>query len=179
MYQVRHRRLWDVGGWGCEEDAEMTNTAAGTPGGDALAAELRRLVAHADPLPDSWHEVADRSFAWVAIDASPARLSYDSHLSAAARPGGVQLAGEPPRGVRWRTTSRVVEVELDLGADKVRVVGRVVPGSRVEVTALWPEGRRTVVADDRGMFRFDELPRRPLCFVTSGDHAVKTGWVVA
>jgi hypothetical protein len=159
----------------------MTHIAADPPsGGDALAAELRRLVAHADPMPDPWRPVAEESFSWLAIEASQARLSYDSRLtSPLAGPGVAHLAGATPREVRWRTASRGVEVELDIGADKLRVVGRVVPGGHVEVAALWPEGRRAVASDDGGIFRFDDLPRRPLCFVIAGDDPVKTGWVVA
>jgi hypothetical protein len=58
------------------------------------------------------------------------------------------------------------------------VLGRVVPGRSVDVVALWPEGRRETASDDRGTFRFDELPRRPLCVHVTGEHPVKTGWII-
>jgi hypothetical protein len=40
--------------------------------------------------------------------------------------------------------------------------------------AVWPEGRQATTADDRGAFRFDDLPRRPVCFVVAGESPVKT-----
>lgn len=156
----------------------MTATAAPPPGDDALAVELGRVAALADPVPDAWREVASASFAWMAIDAAPATLAYDSRSTRAGSASGAQLSGAAPREVRYAAGSLAVEVELDVGADKIRVLGRVVPGRRADVVALWPGGRREAASDGSGTFRFDELPRRPLCFHVAGGQPVKTGWIV-
>ena len=156
----------------------MTDTAATPPGHDALAADLRRVATLADPVPDSWLDVATASFAWAAIDAEPAQLAYDSRSARGGRVGSARASGAAPREVRYTAGSLTVELELDVGADKLRVLGRVLPPRRVDVVALWPEGRSQVVSDVGGAFRFDELPRRPLCLHVTGEPAVKTGWII-
>jgi hypothetical protein len=71
-----------------------------------------------------------------------------------------------------------VELELDIGADKLRVVGRIRPARRASVVAVSTGGRAVAHADESGTFRVDELPRRPFCVLVDGPHPVKTGWVV-
>ncbi len=168
---------------GTPEDAEMTDTAAGTPGDDALLAELRRVAATADPVPAGWRETAMTSFAWTSIDAEPAQLTYDSRSEphVATSIGGDEVSGRagPAREVRYTRGSLAIGLELDVGADKVRVLGRLTPGRTAIVVALWPEGRAEATTDDGGTFRFDELPRRPLCVVVLGEAPVKTGWITS
>jgi len=147
------------------------------PEDEALAAELGRVMTVADPLPASWGAAAGTAFGWTAIGGVRARLAYDSHL-ADASDEGARPAGTVPRQVRYTAGLLAVELDLDIGADKLRVLGRVVPAARVEVVAHWPGGRATAVSDDDGAFRFDELPRRPLCVSVGGDNPAKTGWVV-
>lgn len=155
----------------------MTDSAATPPYLDALADELRRAAGVADPVPESWRAVASGSFAWAVIDAVPAQLSYDSLATRAGRIGGTST-GATPREVVYSAGSQAVELELDVGADKLRLLGQVVPSRRVDVVALWPEGRSETTSGDDGAFRFDELPRRPFCLHVLGDTPVKTGWVV-
>jgi hypothetical protein len=157
----------------------MTDTAAQPPGHDALAAELRRVAVLADPVPESWRAVAAASFAWAAIDAVPAQLAYDSRSARGGRVGTAQLSGAAPRELRYAAGALAVELELDVGADKLRVLGHVVPARRAEVVALWPDGRSEATTDDAGAFRFDELPRRPLCLHVTGELPVRTGWIIA
>jgi hypothetical protein len=157
----------------------MTAAAAPPPGDDALDAELRRVAALADPVPDAWRDVARAGFAWATIDAAPAQLTYDSRSSRGERLGGGPLSGAA-RQLRYLASGPLgVEVEIDVGADKLRVLGRLVPARVAEVVALWPGGRREAVSDAGGTFRVDELPRLPLCLHVCGEQPVKTGWIVA
>ncbi|HEY7070855.1 MAG TPA: hypothetical protein VH479_12110, partial [Acidimicrobiales bacterium] len=64
-------------------------------------------------------------------------------------------------------------------ADRLRVVGDVSPAAAVDVVAVWPEGQQATTADDLGAFRFDDLPRQPVCFVVAGESPVKTGWILS
>jgi hypothetical protein len=158
----------------------MTAAAAPLPSDDALDAELRRVAALADPVPDAWRDVARASFAWAAIDAAPAQLTYDSRSSRSERLGGGPLSGAAPRQLRYLAAGSLgVEVEIDVGADKLRLLGRLVPARVADVVALWPGGRREAASDPGGTFRFDELPRLPLCLQVCGEQPVKTGWIVA
>jgi hypothetical protein len=145
---------------------------------DALAAELRRVVAIADPAPEGWRSAASAAYAWAAIDAAAAPLVYDSHAVRGGRVGTSHVTGATVREMRFAVGPLAVELDVDAGADKVRVVGRVTPARAVEIAALWPEGRVATTSDDDGSYRFDELPRRPLCLHVTGTPAVKTGWVV-
>jgi hypothetical protein len=148
------------------------------PDHEALAAELGRVIMLADPVAESWRATAGAAFGWTAIGGVPARLVYDSHLAGDAGDDGARPAGTVPRQVRYTSGMLAIELDLDIGADKLRLLGRLVPGARVELVAHWPGGQRVGVSDDDGAFRFDELPRRPLCVAVGGDDPVKTGWVV-
>lgn len=155
----------------------MTHTAAPGPGHDALAAELARVATLADPVPDDWRASASSSFAWMRVAGVPASLAYDSWAERTEPGGDRRPAGTVPREVVYSAESLAIELELDVGADSVRVVGRVLPGRRAGVVALWPEGRSETTCDDTGAFHFDELPRQPISIHVTGDLPVKTGWV--
>jgi hypothetical protein len=155
----------------------VTSSEAPPTDEDALEADLRRIAALADPVPDSWRTAAEASVAWLRLDGDPGDLAYDS-LSGRDQPTGVQIAGVAWRELRYRYGGDAIELELDVGDERVRVLGRLDPGRSADVAAVWPEGRRVVVADDDGRFHFDELPCRPLCFLVAGDHPVKTGWIM-
>ncbi|HEY2997195.1 MAG TPA: sigma-70 family RNA polymerase sigma factor [Acidimicrobiales bacterium] len=144
---------------------------------DALDGELRRLVALADPVPATWCDMAEAGMGWLAIEAEPALLAYDSAARRDA-PGGPPV-GSALREMRFTAGGdRAIEVELDVGRDRLRVLGRVQPARAGEVVAGWPEGCHIALPDDRGEFHVDDLPRRPLCIHVAGDDPVKTGWIV-
>lgn len=149
---------------------------------DLLAAELRRVAGMADPVPSGWTGTAHEAFGWATIPGLPARLTYDSRSAGSRGRGDALLAGPAQRTVRFTAgagPARVeVELELDIGADKLRVVGRVRPGHHTTVVALSPGGRTTAQVDDAGTFRIDELARLPFCVLADGPQPVKTGWVV-
>jgi len=156
----------------------MTHTAVPLPTDDALVDELRRLGAVADPVPGAWRAAAVASFGWHRIEAEPARLVYDAVSGRDPRLGGVQLAGGTLRELRFTAGARTLAVELDVAADIVRVAGTVTPPAAVEVMVVWPGGLDTVTSGAAGDFRFDELPRRPVCLVVKGDAPTKTGWIL-
>jgi hypothetical protein len=156
----------------------MTDTAASTPADDVLVAELRRLAALADPVPGGWRDAATVGFAWASIPAAPAGMAYDSRAVPGIRVDAPGLSGSAVREVRYTAGDQAVELDLDMGADKLRLVGRVVPARQAEVAVIWPEGREEAPCDEGGSFRFDQLPRRPLCVVVAGDRPVKTGWII-
>ena len=157
----------------------MTVTAGRPPTDDALLSELRRAATVADPMPGDWPAAASVAFAWSALPERPATLAYDSLAGRDRRLGGMQVVGLVLREMRWVAGTRAAELEIGVAVDKVRVIGRVTPGRAVAVDALWPEGRRSTEADETGTFRFDELPRRPLCLVVQGDGPFKTGWILS
>jgi len=157
----------------------MSHTSAPLPTDDALVDELRRVRALADPVPAAWRRAALASLAWQDIDAEPAALAYDSLSGRDPRLAGGQPGTQAVRELRYAAGAAGLSLEVDLNADRLRVVGEVSPAAAVEVVAVWPEGRQATTADDRGAFRFDDLPRRPVCFVVAGESPVKTGWILS
>ena len=147
---------------------------------DLLVAELGRVAGIADPVPADWAVAARDAFAWLHLPGEPARLTYDSQPGTDGGRG--PIAATAARTVRFTAgagASRVViEVEVDRGADKLRVVGRIRPGRRASVVAVTPTGRAPAEADAAGGFHVDELPRAPFCLLVGGVQPVKTGWIV-
>jgi hypothetical protein len=157
----------------------MTHTSAPLPTDDALVDELRRVRALADPVPDAWLRAALASLGWQDIDAEPAALAYDSLSGRDPRQAGGQPGSQVVRELRYAAGAAGLSLEVDVSADRLRVVGEVSPSAAVEVVAVWPEGQLATTADDEGAFRFDDLPRRPVCFVVAGESPVKTGWILS
>ena len=156
----------------------MTHTAAPLPTDDALLEELRRLAAVADPVPPAWWDEAESAFGWHQIEAEPAALAYDALSGRDPGLGQVQLAGRVLRELRWTGAGREVVVEVDVGDERLRLVGTVSPYAAVQVTAVWPDGHENVTTGELGRFTFDDLPRKPLCLVVGGDLPIKTGWIL-
>lgn len=164
----------------------MNDTPAASAGSDddaddLLVAELSRVAGVADPVPEAWAAVAHDAFGWARLPGLAARLTYDSNPAPDAQ-GAAPVASTAVRTVRFTAGAGPalvrVEVELDIGADKIRVLGRVDPGRPGPVVAVAGSGRTVAEADAEGGFRFDELPRRPFCVLVDGPQPVKTGWIV-
>jgi hypothetical protein len=155
-----------------------TSSAAPPTDEDALEADLRRVAALADPVPAAWRAAAEASVMWLRVEGEPVELAYDSVSARDHSVGGVQIAGLAWRELRYEHGADGIELELDVGDERIRVLGRLRPGRSAEVAAVWPEGRRVAVADDGGQFYFDELPCRPLCFLVAGERPAKTGWIM-
>ncbi|HEY7071122.1 MAG TPA: hypothetical protein VH479_13445, partial [Acidimicrobiales bacterium] len=138
----------------------MSHTSAPLPTDDALVDELRRVSALADPVPAAWLHAAVASLAWQDIDAEPAALAYDSLSGRDPRVAGGQPGTQAVRELRYAAGAAGLSLEVDVNADRLRVVGDVSPAAAVEVVAVWPEGQQATTADDLGAFRFDDLPRQ-------------------
>jgi hypothetical protein len=150
---------------------------------DATVAELRRVAAQADPVPGAWRSAARGAYAWLSAHGEPARLVYDARSAAA----GLRSSGPAPvpqRSLRFVAdgwgADAVVELDVDVLADRLVVAGRLRPPRPVPVTVVvLDDVPSTTDAADDGAFRFDELPRRPFYLLVGGVMACKTGWVMA
>jgi hypothetical protein len=148
---------------------------------DLLVDELRRVAAVADPVPDAWSEAAREAFAWVRLPGVAARLTFDSQPGADGWGSG-PMSGAAVRTVRFTAGAGPdrlgIEVEVDIGADKLRIAGSLRPGRHAPVVAITPDGRTPAESDASGGFHVDELPRVPFCLLVGGAQPVKTGWIV-
>jgi hypothetical protein len=162
-------------------DAADSDDRDATAADAALIAELRRVAGLADPLPDDWAGAARAAFGWARLPGVPARLTYDSLPVSGAGASDVAL-GSAQRILRFTARATPVrvglEVEVDTGADKLRLVGRLWPARRAPVEVVGVRGRTDAEADGAGLFHVDELPRAPFCLLVGGSSPIKTGWIV-
>ena len=140
--------------------------------------EVDERARHHAPVVDALHERAP------APREPPRELGLAAQRDGAAAPGlrldreiGAAPVVEHRRG-EGEQDQGALALELDVGADKLRLLGRIEPPGRAAVVLAWPEGRWDGESGDDGTFRVDELPRRPFCVVVDGARPVKSGWVV-
>jgi DNA-directed RNA polymerase specialized sigma24 family protein len=155
---------------------------------DVVLAELGRLIAGGDAVPESWWDAAWSAYAWLTLDAVPAERIYDSTtvrrvpvpLGGGGAPGGGATGGgfQEIRQIRFSARNDGVELAVDTNGDEVLLSGHLTSGRVVSVTARWPGGERTARTDESGGFRFHGLPVAPLCVQVDGEQPLKTGWIL-
>lgn len=155
------------------------------PGGDAVAvevadaellAELRAIVAAADPVPEAVLAGAQGSLTWLAVDAELAALLEDS---------SADLVGHSARSVALDVRlltfdSGDLTIELEVGATGLRrrLTGQVVPAGPAEVRVRRPGGVTLVEADALGRFVVDDVEAGWVSLVVErpGHRPVVTSW---
>ena len=148
---------------------------------DVLLADLGRVIAAAEPVPEFLREAARAAFAWRNIDdelaqiVSLAELIYDSAEDA-----------RPLAGVRGTTTLRTLSFEgagvgLELDVDGFHVEGQVVPASAATIEIHTTAGTVSATTDANGMFRVDLPSAGPAAIRVrlSGDDTpvLRTDWI--
>jgi hypothetical protein len=135
---------------------------------DPLYAELRRLSAMVDPVPDHVRAAAEAAGALVTPDWDWLDTLTDTVLVRAGAPRQLSLgrAGVP-----------VLELELHRGADLL-VTGLLLDGPAL-VEVRWAGGAVPADTDDTGCFRAAGLPLAPLRVVVRrpDERALATRWL--
>lgn len=144
-----------------------------------LLAELRRLAACVDPVPDSLSHAARESLTWRRVDAELAELLADS-IEDDSRLELVRSAGGP-RSVSFEAAGLTIELEIiGVGARRT-IIGQLVPPSEAKIEVQSGGLRATVSADERGRFRAEEIPsgrmRLRLTDHPSARRPVETSWI--
>jgi hypothetical protein len=150
------------------------------PGDNELAEELRRVVAHMEPVPPGLLEAALGAYAWRTIDADLAELVFDSlvdHDEAAL----VRGAGQE-RMLSFRSSSLTIDVEVTGAEDSRRLAGQLTPPQRASVDVRSGDSVVTVEADELGRFSAGPLPAGPISLRCSPGSAaapspVVTDWI--
>lgn len=142
---------------------------------------VQAAVARLDPVPHIVVEAARASFDWGSIDTELARLTYDSCTEQRATAG--------VRGDAWLRQLHFESDELSLdlqviaeGTPRV-VIGEIVPRTPAEVQIFHPGGVSTVLTDEHGRFRADDVMEgdttlRCRVFAADGDKTLRTSWVL-
>ena len=150
---------------------------------EPLVSELRELFMHDDPIPPLATELAKASLGWRRIDADLAELLSDSLLDDRAT-AGVRSAGDvlPVRSVRFRASSRTIDVDVHVDGPQRTVMGQITPpvSARIEIRTT-TELVASVHSDELGRFR-TTLPAGGLIRLAINDAAgigmpVVTSWI--
>lgn len=117
---------------------------------ETLLAELGVVLRDRSEPPPEVVEAAKALFAWRAIDAELAALTYDSLLDDLP---SLARAAAQPRILTFEADGLTVEVEVDAGPSGRRLLGQLVPAQAAELE-LRHEGDQNLrgTADDLGRF---------------------------
>lgn len=150
------------------------------PGDDELLAQLRRIAAEADPVPELVIQAARSAFGLRDLDARLAELVRDSAVDVPA----TAVRGGDRRMLSFEAGDVAVECEIterDLRRDILgQLVGGLAAGIDAEVagTEVTSTQRVTVQVDERGRFSVRDLPAGPVrlrCRLADGTTVV-TSW---
>ncbi len=138
-------------------------------------AQLAKLAARVDPVPDSVTTAAKGSFAWASAERDLAELVYDSAMEAGAAVG---VRGDGSRHCTFEGSRVTVELEVGNG----RLLGQVVPPRAIEIEICRPDQVFAIESDALGRFSVDPVSPGPLslrCRVGDGTPGVPTAteWV--
>jgi hypothetical protein len=142
---------------------------------DDLLAELRRIAARVDPVPDDVVAAAKSAIAWRTIDAELLELVDDAPLA------GVRGGGDVATLLSFRGPGLAVEIEILVVGRRRRIDGQLVPGQPGRVEVHQRAGRVEVAADEAGRFSAGDLAPGPVslrCQAPAG-HWVETDWFLA
>ncbi|MGH9279760.1 MAG: hypothetical protein ACRD12_16885 [Acidimicrobiales bacterium] len=142
-----------------------------------LPDDLHRVLALADPLPYDTLQSLRACFTRRSLDAELAELVYDSLLNA---PVGVR-SGEAGRQLSFQGPR--VAVEMEVVAERQRVVGQLVPPQPSQVEVRHAGGSYVLHSDRVGRFVADEIPKGPVSFRCTGatgddPFVTVTDWIV-
>ncbi len=132
----------------------MQPPSANPPDDDeTLLAELRRVVAVADPVPEAVRIAARAAIEWDGLDAELAALVHDSRVDEPE----LALRGDAgPRALTFRARELEIEVEVEAepGSEgtTLRLTGQLVPPQSAQIAIGTRTGVVVTRADARGRF---------------------------
>lgn len=145
---------------------------------DALAAELGRLLAIVDPVPEPVQIAARVAIEWRTLDAELAALVHDSMVDEPA----LALRGDAgPRALTFEAPDLTIEIETerDGAGETLRLIGQLVPPQAAQIAVRNGDELLATSADARGRFRAPGLSAGSLrlrCRL-GDDRLVETDWL--
>jgi len=130
------------------------------PDDEALGTAVARMYAAADPPPAGLLRAASALLPWRNPDAALASLLLDSAVAGAA--AGVRGAPGTIRTLSYTCDDVVIDVELTVTDDEVRLVGQVSLPAAAPLEIRHRDGVWTGVTDTVGRFSTGALPLGPL-----------------
>lgn len=147
------------------------------PGDLSVPDDLASVIRTADPIPFDVLQSLRASLGRRSLEGELAELVYDSVL-------------DEPTNVRSLSTGRqlsfqgpAISVEMEVVAERHRVIGQLVPAVRGQVEIRHGQGSDLIEVDDLGRFVVEGVPKGPVSFRCSGREngrsvVTVTDWVV-
>jgi hypothetical protein len=150
---------------------------------EPLIAELRALVAEADPVPAVVSAAAKAALGWRRLDADLAELLSDSTLDA-EQLALTRGAGAPVRSVSFSSGQLMIDIEVHVDGERRTLLGQLSPPSvaTIEVQRADEDTTTTAASDSLGRFRAEVAAGQPIRLrvlnVAAGPAAaVETSWI--
>jgi hypothetical protein len=142
---------------------------------DQLVADLRRVAARADPVPEALLSAARAAFGLRELDARVAELVRDSAVGASA----TAVRGPGARMLSFEAADAVIECEVTARGRRRDVIGQLV-GAVTALLQVQVAGARAVdvPVDGHGRFSVADLPAGPFrlrCSLADGS-TLLTRW---
>lgn len=153
---------------------------------DALVAELGRLFATLDPVPEQVQVAARVAIEWRTLDTELAALVHDSMVDEPA----LALRGDAgPRALTFEAPGLTIEIETERERDgagagagageTLRLIGQLVPPQAAQIAVSNGDDLVSANADERGRFQAPGLSAGSLrlrCRL-GDDRLVETDWL--
>ena len=122
-------------------------------GDEQLLADLRRVLACVDPIPEHVQLAARWAIEWRTLDAELADLVHDSTIDEPA----LAVRGDAgPRVLTFETANLTIEVETEsqsaTAGETVRVVGQLIPAQPAQIALQSDDELQVTNADEHGRF---------------------------
>jgi hypothetical protein len=118
---------------------------------DTLLAELRRVVAVIDPIPEAVQIAARAALDWRTLDAEFATLVHDSLVDEPAL--AVRGGAAGPRTLTFEAGDVEIEIEAEpQGEGRMRITGQIVPAQTAQIGISAGGALVVTRADRRGRF---------------------------
>jgi hypothetical protein len=147
---------------------------------DALVADLRRVLAVVDPVPEHAQLAARVAIEWRTLDAELAALVHDTTIDEPA----LALRGDAgPRALIFEVPELTIEIETEpqgsADGDDLRLVGQLIPPQPAEITIHNGDELTLSHADERGRFDAAGLNHGPFSLRCRLGNArlVETSWL--
>jgi hypothetical protein len=149
---------------------------------ETLLAELRRVVAIVDPVPERVRIAARAALDWRTLDAELAELVFDSRVDEPA----LAIRGSGPRTLTFEAPGLEIELEAEPDDEQgqLRITGQLVPPQSAQIGICTGGGRVLARADERGRFSARGIVpgrMRLRCWLDrapDGGRLVDTAWLV-
>jgi hypothetical protein len=123
------------------------------PDDDALVADLRRLLAIVDPVPEPARIAARVAIEWRTLESELAALVHDSTVD---EPVLAVRGDAGPRSLTFEAPELTIEIETETehtdAGESLRLVGQLIPPQTAQIAVRNGGGLVVTSADDRGRF---------------------------